>query len=941
VGTKVERTVQTRQSPVESLAESTTDIAKASPIRVLLVDDDACFLMTSKQCLETQGHFQIDTASSADEAMEKMKETKYDAVVSDYQMPEKDGLQFLKELRQKGNNIPFIVFTGKGREEVVIKALNQGADHYENKNGNPETIYSELSHDIINSVKTRRTEQELRIQREELQVILDSLPLQIWYKDMNNRLLRVNKAFVELMGVSKENLEGRPLCDLFPPDLAQKCWEEDKEVLTTGKPKTDILDRYETPQGVRLFSTGKVPCKDKDGNVTSIINFSVDITERNKAENALKESEGKYRTLANSLPEIIFEADGQGNLIVLNERAYSMTGYTKEDFAKGLNALDFPIPEHRSRAQENLKKVLTGEKTRAHAYTFQKKDGSTFPILISCNPVFDKGKIVGLRGIIVDISERARMEEELQRFSSAVKMSSEGVVITDLNGKISEANEAASRFYDANTKDELIGKNALELVDPQERHLVVKRMKEATQKGSTPSHEYCITASSGKKLFIELTTTALRNKDGNHHGFVSIIRDVTERHAREKELKESEAKYRVLVEQSLQGILVVQEPGPHLAFTNPAMSSIFGYTPEELASLSPQEITDLVHPEDQDVFLRRLKNRLRGKPAQSHYEIRGIRKDGTLVWLDVSATSIEYNGLPAAQAIFVDVTERRKAEEALRNSEERWRSLAEDSPDYIMLLDLKGNILYINRTVPDLKREKVIGTSLFNYVPPEWHRVAKDCFKRVIETGKADHYDTEYRTKDGEVKYFEGRVGPVFQENRVAALISSSTDVTLQKKAEEELRESEQKFRCLVEEAAAYVGIIDLKGQFTYVNKALAHSLGYSVQELTGHPFKDFLHPNDRSKITRLFLKGIVLRKKTQSLDFRVIRKDGHILHWTTKATRYAIEGKTVGFQAIITDITEREDADKKLKIGRKRALERSIEACQQPNITRTNPLPI
>jgi PAS domain S-box-containing protein len=323
------------ESNVESSMEPVLDGVKAEKIKVLHVDDEQGFLKVAKQCLEMQGPFQVDMASSVEEAMEKMKKETYDAVVSDYQMPGKDGLQFLKELRQKGNNIPFIIFTGKGREEVVIKALNQGADHYENKKGGPETVYSELSHDIINAVRTRRAEQELRIQREELQVILDSMPAKIWYKDRNNRLVRVNKAFAEYMGVSKENLEGKPLCDLFPPDIAQKCWEEDKEVITTGQPKTDILDRHESAQGIRWFSTGKVPCREKDGNIIGTINFSVDITERKKAEEEIE----NLARFSSENPNPILRIAKDGVILYANAAAKSMLSELKIEIGR-------PAPHH-------------------------------------------------------------------------------------------------------------------------------------------------------------------------------------------------------------------------------------------------------------------------------------------------------------------------------------------------------------------------------------------------------------------------------------------------------------------------------------------------------------------------------------------------------------------------------------------------------------------
>lgn len=133
-------------------------------------------------------------------------------------------------------------------------------------------------------------------------------------------------------------------------------------------------------------------------------------------------------------------------------------------------------------------------------------------------------------------------------------------------------------------------------------------------------------------------------------------------------------------------------------------------------------------------------------------------------------------------------------------------------------------------------------------------------------------------------------------------------------RAEERLWESGRRFRSLVEYAAVAVCLIDLRGRFTYVNKAMGDLLGYSPQELIGRSFKEFLHPDDRGRVIRLFLRIIVLRRQPRNLEFRVIRKDGQVLHLMSKPTRFKINSKTVGFQAIIVDITEHKKAEAALR---------------------------
>jgi DNA-binding NarL/FixJ family response regulator len=127
-----------------------------SVIRVLHVDDDSSILEISKQILMDMCNFDIDHACCVDEAFKKLSTGQYDVVISDYEMPQKDGIQFLKELRERKSEIPFVLFTGKGREEVIIKALNLGADRYINKNGDPETVYFELAHAIDVTVEQKR-----------------------------------------------------------------------------------------------------------------------------------------------------------------------------------------------------------------------------------------------------------------------------------------------------------------------------------------------------------------------------------------------------------------------------------------------------------------------------------------------------------------------------------------------------------------------------------------------------------------------------------------------------------------------------------------------------------------------------------------------------------------------------------------------------------------
>ena len=268
---------------VESSAEIVLDASQKELARVLHVDDDYSLLKVAKQCLEMQGPFQVDTASSVEEALEKMKKETYDAVVSDYQMPGKDGLEFLKELRQSGNTVPFLIFTGKGREEVAIKALNLGADQYLNKTGDPETVYCELGYAIRRTVERRKAETALETLGERYRRLFESAVEGVVINGSDGRILSLNRAAANILGYDNpEELIGRPAVELYadPPvrarlmeELVEKGRVRDREL--TWKKKDGTL--------IAILASVTVQ-KDEKGNLLRTEGIIRDVTEKKKVE---------------------------------------------------------------------------------------------------------------------------------------------------------------------------------------------------------------------------------------------------------------------------------------------------------------------------------------------------------------------------------------------------------------------------------------------------------------------------------------------------------------------------------------------------------------------------------------------------------------------------------------------------------------------------------
>ncbi|MGD0029605.1 MAG: PAS domain S-box protein [Candidatus Bathyarchaeia archaeon] len=400
------------------MQESTEFSAKimlglSEKIRVLLVDDDSDFLKITKQCLEMGQDLLVDTAISVDEALTKLEKEKYDVVVSDYQMPEKDGLEFLKDLRRRGDTIPFVMFTGKGREEVAIKALNLGANQYLNKIGETETVYAELAHSITEMAKVRKPEEALRESEEKLRAIVSSSPDATSVAELNGTILDCNQAFLRLHGYSsKDELIGKDGFEIICEKDRAKARAVVKQLVEQGH--AEILRLRLMKKDGREF-TGELSgslIHDSFGRPTTIVVVTKDLTEYVEAEETIRESQQKFERLFRGNPEAAVYLSTDFHILDINPRFERLFGYSLAEI-KGKHLDDVIVQKERLEEAGNLnQRALQGYVY--HDTLRRRKDGRLIPVSISAAPIAVEDRLEGYVGMYKDISELRNTEEALK-----------------------------------------------------------------------------------------------------------------------------------------------------------------------------------------------------------------------------------------------------------------------------------------------------------------------------------------------------------------------------------------------------------------------------------------------------------------------------------------------------------------------------------------------
>ena len=650
------------------------------------------------------------------------------------------------------------------------------------------------------------------------------------------------------------------------------------------------------------------------------------VVARVQTEEALRASENRFRELAELLPEIVWETDLQANLTFANRAAFEVFDYSQEDFENGVNCLDMIVPQDRAKARTNFEEALKGELGALTEYTALRKDGSTFPVYLRSTAILDQGQPVGLRGLVIDVSERKRAETALreseERFRILFEEAPDAIYLIDSEGDFVDGNRAAEEITGYKRED-LIGKNfaTAGLMAPSDIPKALDRFAQHIAGHAVGPDEFALKRRDGSHVTLEIRTFPV--KIGSERFALGIARDITERKRADEALRASEERFRSLFENSPDAIFVEDQNG-NVLDVNPAACRLHGMDRHTLVG---KNVLDLVPPDRREELALSFPKLIKGE--LDHAEGYSWTKDGCAVPVELSASRFHYAGGAAVLLHVRDITERKRAEEELAHTQSLLTSVVMQSSVPMVVAMPDGTVTIFNeacRATLGIEDELHLqpGLNLFefektwkdydadgNVVPLEQSGLA------LALSGKTTRaLETRVVRKDGTERW--GLVDAVPIRNDAGDIIAGFTvfsDITERKRAEQTVREREARLQSIFRAAPVGIGVVADR-VLNEANERLVEISGYSRDELVGQSVRMLYATDEDFEYAGKEKYRQISERGTGTVETRWKRKDGALIDVLLSSTPLDPHDHSRGFTSTVLDITERKHAEQALRLS-------------------------
>jgi PAS domain S-box-containing protein len=866
------------------------------------------------------------------------------------------------------------------REQLLemVRTVDEAGDHFETyhrrKDGTVFDVEISTNGAMIAEQKLvfcvcrdvtgrKRAEEALRDREARFRYLFEHSQVANALVGLDGKIIDVNQSAAELYGYDKSEIVGMDLLEFIAPESRAKVTEAfasglvhasavpvEVEVAAKGGKRTFFF-----PGGYHMLFEG-----DKE---TGFLISAIDVTERKQVEERMRHLNLVLRAIRNVNQLIARGADRDSLLKGVCENFVNTRGYHNawialpDESGKLVIAAEAGMGENFLQVIEQLKR---GELPDC-GWKALKKTG----IVVIEDPLSEctdcplakaysgrggmsirleyAGKVYGMMAVSTPLGflghkeehdlfeevagdiafalhsmeqeeERSGAEEALrdseERYRRLIETAYEGVWVVDDEGRTTFVNSRMAEML-GYTADEMVDKSLFLFMDEEWKAVAEKKLGRRRM-GIVEQYEFKFHRKDGSELWTTIAASPISDKDGRYAGSLMMVTDVTEHKRADEALAEEAIRRRVLMERSRDGISVLDE-NSELVEANQRFAEMMGYTPEELKGL---------HSWDWDTQWTREELLEMGRnvdEAGAHLETRHRRKDGTVFDVEISVNSAVVAGKKLLFCVSRDITERKRAEEALRRSEQNFRDSMENSPLGIRVLGEGGETVYANRALLDMW-----GYSSVEELEavPKKQRYAPDSYAAHMERSEKRKrgepaplsYETGIVRSDGQVRHLSASRGELLWngEKRFQLVYQ---DITERKQAELALQKSEQKHHSLVEDTSVGIASIDMAGNLTFVNRAVCNLSGYAESKMLGKSFADFLYPDDVQPVMELFLDAAADQRDSADMEFRVIDRKGRVVHLHASVTRVKQENETVGFNTMMTDITERKQMERELAI--------------------------
>ena len=592
-----------------------------------------------------------------------------------------------------------------------------------------------------------------------------------------------------------------------------------------------------------------------------------------------------------------------GKFFYINSFFSIATGYAIAELI-GKDSFEIVVPEDRKMVRESTIRMLKEELLTPYQFRIICKNGSIIWVMATVKSIQYRGRQAVL-GNYMEITGRRQVEEELQsernKLQSLVDAMEDGLTIQDRDYNI---------IYQGRVQMSIVGDHLGEkcyrVYEGREEICEGCPVQRAFKDGKSHTTERRMVEPSGKISFWENTANPIRDANGKIVSCLEINRNITERKKQEQALADELTQRRLLIDKSLDGIVVLDEDA-RVVEANQRFAEMLGYSLEEIYEL---------HTWDWDKNFPPKKILEMGRHVDEnglHLETKHTRKDGSVIDVDISISAAMCSGRKLIFCIQRDVTDRNQDKEALENSEESYKELANSVTDVFFAMDEHLRYTYWNKAselLTGIRAEDAIGKSILEIFPDSpGRRKAEKAYRTVIKTHKSRTFMNNFNI-DGKRHIFEITAYP--SRGGISVFVR---DVTFHKDAEVRLRQSEERYRTILEEMEDAYFEVDLGGHLTFFNDSVCRDLGYSREELMGMSYKKYTVEEDIEPLFQVFNEVYQTGMSNKGFPWRTIRKDGSCGFAETSITPIQNDkGEIIGFRGVGRDITDRMQVEKALR---------------------------